>query len=106
LACWGPLPTGDSFTWVTTLRNAGPIADLILGIQQALDRQAVDATGLTGLFEWNLAFSRIPIGSALEANRGDDVFAALPKQLGLRLEAGTGPQDVPVIDSVEMPTPN
>jgi hypothetical protein len=45
-------------------------------------------------------------GTLLEANRGDDVFAALPKQLGLRLEARTGPLEVPVIDSVEMPTPN
>jgi len=106
LVCWGPLPTGDHVITTTTLRNAGPIAELMLGIQQALDRPVVDGTGLAGLFEWNFAFSRIPIGSALEANRGDDVFAALPKQLGLRLEARTGPLEVPVIDSVEMPTPN
>jgi uncharacterized protein (TIGR03435 family) len=40
------------------------------------------------------------------ADEPPSIFDALPKQLGLRLKAATGPVDTAVIDHIETPSEN
>lgn len=86
------------------LADAGPITYLIEAIQGSLDRPLLDATQLSGNFEWQLTFSPQAIPGPGSLVPSMDV--ALREQLGLMLERRTGPIDVLVIDSVRMPTPN
>jgi uncharacterized protein (TIGR03435 family) len=58
----------------------------------------IDATGLEGNFEWEIA-----VGSRLDV---PNIFTAFEDQLGLTLVERTGPWEVIVIDDVRMPTPN
>jgi len=41
-----------------------------------------------------------------DADAGPSIFTALQQQLGLRLESGTGPVQVVVIDRIDRPTDN
>ena len=89
---------------VMTLRNAGPIAQLVTDIQGRLDRPIVDETGLSATFTWVLSWESAP---AVAGGRGPaTVFTAIKDQLGLTLEPDTKPLEVLVIDSIEMPTEN
>lgn len=98
--CWGSLQF--AVPGAQTLTNAGPIADLIRAVQAVTDRPITDATGLMGTFEWQLVFA-----SGAQANADlPSPFTALQEQLGLRLDARTGPYDVLVIDNLEPPTPD
>ena len=82
-------------------------------------RRVVDRTGLTGGFDLAFYFDNRPIpgvgfGGGLRTPPGAEpppadavsIFTALEEQLGLKLEAQTGPVEVLVIDHVERPTPN
>jgi bla regulator protein blaR1 len=82
-------------------------------------RMVVDRTGLTGAFDLEFRFDASrPIpgagtggGFPIQATGPADpdapsIFTALEEQLGLKLEAQTGPVEVLVIDHVERPTPN
>ena len=81
-------------------------------------RMVVDRTGLTGGYDYDLRFSGAPIpgvgpggGFPIQPAGpadpdGPSIFTALQEQLGLKLEAQTGPVEVLVIDHVEQPTPN
>ena len=89
---------------VMTLRNAGPIAQLITDIQGRLDRPLVDETGLSATFAWVLSWESTP--GAAGGLGPASVFTALRDQLGLMLEPDTRPLEVLVIDSIEMPTEN
>jgi uncharacterized protein (TIGR03435 family) len=62
----------------------------------------VDATGLTGRFDFTLDFTLDENPSA----GGLRIFEAVQEQLGLKLEARKGPVEVIVIDHVERPTGN
>jgi uncharacterized protein (TIGR03435 family) len=75
----------------------------------------VDKTGLTGQYDFKLEFaSASGRGPAVAVNPGDnasepapDLFTALEKQLGLKLEKSTTKLDVIVIDHLDrQPTPN
>jgi uncharacterized protein (TIGR03435 family) len=73
-----------------------------------LDRPVIDRTGLTGNFAVELEAVEIkPAGPVGPSNRPSDtrqsIFAAMPEQLGLKLEGTTGPVDVLVIESAERP---
>jgi uncharacterized protein (TIGR03435 family) len=72
----------------------------------------IDRTGLTELFDGEFDFS-IELGppppppgvsDPLDRDSMPSLFTVLPEQLGLRLEAASGPVDVLVIDSVEQPS--
>jgi uncharacterized protein (TIGR03435 family) len=80
-------------------------------------RMVVDRTGLTGAFDLEFRFDAsrpipgagpgggFPIQPAGPADPDmPSIFTALQEQLGLKLEAQTGPVDVLVIDHVEQPT--
>jgi uncharacterized protein (TIGR03435 family) len=79
-----------------------------------MDRQVIDQTGLSGEYDFDFQFVE-DVGAEraeLMAKKGrplnphPSVSEALPKQLGLRLEAGKGPVDFIVIDHVERPSAN
>jgi len=66
------------------------------------DRLVIDRTGIDGIFDFELKWINQPTGNA------DDVsfFTAVQEQLGLKLETGTAPVEVLVIDRAERPDPN
>jgi uncharacterized protein (TIGR03435 family) len=75
---------------------------LVARIQAFLDRPVINATALSGNFEWRVTWSGV---------RGIDAPApplprALEDQLGLRLDQRDGPLEVLVIESVQQPTEN
>ena len=78
-------------------------------------RPITDTTGLSGQFditvEWNPDISRVPESiinppTLAELEARPILFTAMREQLGLKVEPGTAPIDVLVIDSVERPTPD
>jgi uncharacterized protein (TIGR03435 family) len=73
--------------------NAGP---------QLLDRPVIDKTGITGTYDIDLQFAPEGVVDAT----GPSIFTAVEEQLGLKLEAGRGPVEVLVVESVERPTEN
>lgn len=82
-------------------RGAGPMSAMVRQMHSPLDRPVVDETGLTGNYEWSFTY-RGP-RQEIDAPLFED---AIRQNLGLRIVAKTGPYEVHVIDSVEMPTPN
>ena len=84
-------------------RGAGTIFELIVAHAQPYsDLPVIDATGLKGNFEWEIA---IPTAKSRDEWR-ELMRTAFEDQLGLRLEERIGPFEVIVIDDVRMPTPN
>jgi uncharacterized protein (TIGR03435 family) len=82
-------------------------------LSRNMDRMILDKTGLEGRWDFDLHFlpdaARLAAGGpgapAISPDCGD-LASSLPKQLGLRLEAGKGPVDFLVIDHVEKPSEN
>jgi uncharacterized protein (TIGR03435 family) len=86
---------------IRIFRGAGPMSALAIRMYGQLDRPVIDETRLTGNFEWSITYR----GPRQEINA--PLFEdAVRQELGLRIVAKTGPYDVHVIDSVEMPTTN
>ena len=81
---------------------AGPLPVLASKVQPSLDRLVVDQTGLSGTFEWDVTHA----WDATQTAQAPSIFTAFEEQLGLKLEARTGPVEVVVIDAVEAPSPD
>jgi bla regulator protein blaR1 len=81
-------------------------------LAQFLNRTVIDRTGLTGMFDFHLAFTPDEATPGIQASGdasdppGPSIFAALQEQLGLKLESGKGPMELLVIDHVERPSEN
>jgi uncharacterized protein (TIGR03435 family) len=77
---------------------AGPrvtVRQIADGLADALrDRPVLDATGISGAFD---------VDVVQQAASAEAFLMAVPRQLGLRLEAATGSVDVLVIESFKMP---
>lgn len=86
---------------IRIFRGAGPMSAMVRQMHSRLDRPVVDETGLTGNFEWSIRFRGAR--QEIDAPLFED---AVRQNLGLRIVPKTGPYEVHVIDSVEMPTPN
>ena len=92
------------------------MSDLILIVETSLNdgKRVADKTGLTGKYDFkmNLALTggfRRPAGPPLTLDDvvGPDIFAALDKYLGLKLQKAQLPIDVLVIDHLDkVPTDN
>jgi uncharacterized protein (TIGR03435 family) len=91
------------------------MAMLAGGLQKlVLDRPVIDKTGLTGNYDFDLAWR--PDGTQFGGRGGTlpaasdpdrpDIFTALQEQLGLKLDAQKGPGEVIVVDSAEKPSDN
>ena len=87
-------------------------AELASVLQRAaLDRPVVDQTGLSGRYDFDLEFSTDEsiFGGALP--RGNDatkpsLFTAIQEQMGLKLEAKTGPVESLLIETNDRPSEN
>ena len=66
------------------------------------ERAVIDRTGIEGIFDFELKWVNQP------TNNAEDVsfFTAVEEQLGLKLEPGTAPVEVLVIDRAERPDPD
>jgi uncharacterized protein (TIGR03435 family) len=80
-----------------------PLTELTRMLSLTLGRPVVDATGLTGSFDVDVAFT---LDDASDPARAAALVTAIQDQLGLRLESRRAPLEVLVIDSVERPTPD
>lgn len=92
-----------------------PFSALVNLVSGALAATVVDKTDLAGLFDIVLEFEstrRFPgvPPPGLDPNGTDSppvpLPAALQQQLGLKLEKGTGPVPVTIVDAAEPPSPN
>jgi uncharacterized protein (TIGR03435 family) len=111
---------GNPITGLTMLGTAVPFGDFVSLLQQQTGRRVIDKTNLTGLFDFELSFLPedpttalgpggppvIAPGSSTAADPVPSIFAAVQRQLGLRLESAKGPVEVFVIESVQKPTAN
>lgn len=93
--------------------NGQPIGSLVTVLPQFVERQVIDRTGLTGIYDLTLKWTPEATPSLLGLPQaplppGDpdvpNIFTAVQEQLGLKLEAGRGPVEVVVIDRLEKPT--
>jgi uncharacterized protein (TIGR03435 family) len=86
------------------------MAELADNLTGNVDRPVVDQTGLDGVFDVSLEWSReeaVKPGDAAATAPLPGLFTAIQEQLGLRLESRKLPVDIVVVDRVEkMPTEN
>lgn len=87
------------------------IGDFIGELQRiVMDRPIVDETGLTGVYNIQIAFTREDPNSLgvtqLPDTAAPNLLDALQQQLGLKLEGTKAPVDVIVIDQAEPPGEN
>jgi len=66
----------------------------------ASGRPVINRTGLDGLYDIDLEWAPTPDAAGLS------IFTAVEEQLGLKLESGTAPLDVVVVERIERPTEN
>ena len=85
---------------------ARPMSDLAKMLIGVVGAPVIDQTGLKGNYDFDLKFAPPPGVSREGDDALPDVFAILQEQLGLKLEAITGPAEVLVIDQAEKPTEN
>jgi uncharacterized protein (TIGR03435 family) len=113
--------TSSSGGIVTVDIPGATIAGLCAQLGISMDREVIDKTGLAGSFDIHLEVNAADLRPKFVAGRtfeqqdppaGDDVDAgpsistALQQQLGLKLQTGTGPVQVIVVDQINRPTDN
>ena len=95
--------------------DGAPMANFAGLLERLLRRKVVDGTGLQGTYDIRLEFSsdQLPMAvppsadaAAVPPRDGLSLSTALEEQLGLKLESETGPVDMMVIESAQLPTPN
>ncbi|MGH9236685.1 MAG: TIGR03435 family protein [Vicinamibacterales bacterium] len=103
---------GDSrmvcgLTFNTGLFMAGGVeVSTMLGtLTAAAGRAVLDRTGLTGAYDFELKWTP-SLGTDAPSADAVSIFTAVQEQLGLKLEGGTAPLDVLVIDRIERPSEN
>jgi uncharacterized protein (TIGR03435 family) len=85
-------------------------------LARSVDRPVIDATELTGLYNFRLAWTdenrakpnagEIATSGASDPADAPSIFTALQERLGLKLESRKAPVDVLVIDHIEKPSAN
>lgn len=112
---WPPLCAPPISSPQRIWASVRPIDALASAIARQVGRPVIDQTGLTGNYDFDLAWSpaqrtlsatpdAVPRGP--QPDEGLSLFTALEEQLGLKLESTRGPVEVLVIDHVERPTPD
>jgi uncharacterized protein (TIGR03435 family) len=82
--------------------RAVELSELTRTLTSYFDAPVLDRTGLSGLYDYDLNFTRDPLTA--QASDGVSLETALREQLGLRVERQRAPVDVLVIESAERPT--
>jgi uncharacterized protein (TIGR03435 family) len=100
------VPSQNGVTRVTAARQ--PLSTLISYLGRILQQPVVDETGLTGTFDFHLAYAasrapeRVDATALPEASEpAPTIVQAVEKQLGLRMERRRMPVDILVIDHIE-----
>jgi uncharacterized protein (TIGR03435 family) len=93
----------DSGSMIRIVARGAAMRRLANLLGPRVDAPVVDATGLTGFFDFSLEFANDVSAKAPDA---PSIFTALQEQLGLRLERRPAQMEVLVIESVERPTPD
>ena len=96
------------------LFGGSPLSMFATALGGPVGRVVVDRTGLTGAWDFELTFSGDPqrglpspgIEPPPDDPNAPSLFTALQEQLGLKLEATTGPVEVVVVDRIERPLPD
>jgi len=109
---------GNSIVLIAKARQQ-PISMLIRALHQASDPPLVDATGLTGLYNWSLTYEVPRNGITVPSNSpgttvepsppsgAPDVFTAVQEELGLQIIRQKTPFSVVVVDKIDaFPTEN
>ena len=121
--CFIAFPEGGAIRYVARMQPIN--GNLLSFLERSVSRPVVDRTGLVGEYDFNLFADRPPAsvagGDAASGSQapdrgavdnGDDqlapdLFTALERQLGLRLQSAKGPVAVVVVDSFnKAPTKN
>lgn len=112
----GPPPPGGFCGGIRTgigrlTGKTAPMRQLASVLTGVVQRLVVDRTNLTGVFDFDLEFSPMPLNAdaadiATSIGNPISLFTALQEQLGLKLQPQRGPIDYVVIDSVEPPSEN
>jgi uncharacterized protein (TIGR03435 family) len=84
----------------------GSIADMALILKFYTDRPVVDQTGLSGRYDFQLAWTFDETRAPTDGSAAPSLFTAVQEQLGLKLEPVKAAADVLVIDKVERPGAN
>jgi uncharacterized protein (TIGR03435 family) len=86
-----------------TVKGVGiTMATFARNLSGGTGRQVLDKTGLTGAYDLDLEFAP---ESSPDTSR-PSLFAAIPEQLGLKLDPQRAPVDVLVIDAASRPKPD
>lgn len=107
----GPHPPGISNRPSHLTGWGMPIAQLVSFLSGSyLNQPVVDATGLTGNYDFDLKWTADETQAYARDEASDpsgpSLFSAIQEQLGLKLESTKGPVQVLVIDHVERPAEN
>jgi uncharacterized protein (TIGR03435 family) len=102
--CSADPPCDVRFSGPGSLTLAGPMAYFAETLTRLAGRLVVDRTGLEGLFDVKLQWTPETLRDSNPT--GASLADAVQDQLGLKLDSGTEPVDVLVIDHVEHPTEN
>lgn len=98
-------PCGLNFNGPALLFRGAAIGTLQGELEAGTGGPVTDATGLSGLYDIDLRWSRVAPGEPALPD-APDLFTALQEQLGLKLEPARVTLDVLVIDSIDRPTEN
>jgi uncharacterized protein (TIGR03435 family) len=98
-------PCGISYNGPSLAFRGSPIANLLGNLEAGAGGPVIDATGLSGIYDFELRWSEVGPGGPPSADV-PNLFTALQEQLGLKLEPTRVALDVLVIDSIERPTEN
>jgi bla regulator protein blaR1 len=82
------------------------IANALTQQGSQIERPILDQTGLTGKYDFVIVFTPPISAEYVRRIGGPTLEDALRDQLGLKMEATTGPVDVLVVDRIEKPTLN
>lgn len=85
-----------------------PMESLVRFLCWTTHMPVVDKISLKGSYDFHLKWQREEEGQAsgLHDEALPTIYAALPEQLGLKLESGKGPVKVLVVDHIEQPIEN
>ena len=84
--------------------NGYSMAQLAQLLASNVDREVIDRTGLTGVYDLEVAWTPDDGVADVVTRDAPGLFTAIVEQLALKLEPAVGPVDVLVIDSIERPT--
>ena len=102
-----PIPKSSTGADPTTHGRCTTIATVATALSRTLRVEVVDQTGVTGRWDWVLAFTALAADASPEQTNLPTVFVAVEEQLGLTLERNPrGSGEYVIIAAARAPTGN